>query len=79
MWGLLMRDGSTNGPAAEEAVGRRIAQARKLRGLTQQQLADRVPCSKSLITQVERGHKPATQALITAVARTLRIELGELT
>ncbi|GAA0830878.1 hypothetical protein GCM10009525_31330 [Streptosporangium amethystogenes subsp. fukuiense] len=79
MWGLLMRDGSTNGPAAEEAVGRRIAQARKLRGLTQQQLADRVPCSKSLIAQVERGHKPATQALITAVARTLRIELGELT
>ncbi|WP_030906901.1 helix-turn-helix domain-containing protein [Streptosporangium amethystogenes] len=74
-----MRDGSTNGPAAEEGIGRRIAQARKLRGLTQQQLADRVPCSKSLIAQVEQGHKPATQALITAVARTLRIELGELT
>ncbi|WP_344972810.1 helix-turn-helix transcriptional regulator [Streptosporangium fragile] len=74
-----MRDGSTNAPAGEEGIGRRIAHARKLRGLTQQQLADRVPCSKSLIAQVERGHKPATQALVTAVARTLRINLGELT
>ncbi|MFF3439919.1 helix-turn-helix domain-containing protein [Streptosporangium sp. NPDC002721] len=73
-----MRDDGANTPA-EERIGRRIAQARKLRGLTQQQLADRVPCSKSLIAQVERGHKPATQALVTAVARTLRIGLGELT
>ncbi|WP_440069138.1 helix-turn-helix domain-containing protein [Streptosporangium sp. OZ121] len=78
MRGLLMRDDGANTPA-EERIGRRIAQARKLRGLTQQQLADRVPCSKSLIAQVERGHKPATQALVTAVARTLRIGLGELT
>ncbi|SDG28369.1 Helix-turn-helix [Sinosporangium album] len=60
-------------------IGRRIAQARKLRGLTQQQLADRVPCSKSLIAQVERGHKPATQALVAAVARTLGVGLGRLT
>ncbi|GHH70519.1 hypothetical protein GCM10017673_22530 [Streptosporangium violaceochromogenes] len=73
-----MSDHDTNAPA-EEGIGRRIAQARKLRGLTQQQLADRVPCSKSLIAQVERGHKPATQALVTAVARTLRLGLGELT
>ncbi|MEU9843168.1 helix-turn-helix domain-containing protein [Actinomadura sp. NPDC048032] len=62
-----------------EAIGPRIARARKLRGLTQQQLADRVPCSKSLIAQVERGHKPASQALIAGVARTLRVEPGELT
>lgn len=79
MRGLLMRDDSSGSPAADERIGRRIAQARKLRGLTQQQLADRVPCSKSLIAQVERGHKPATQAFVTAVARTLRIELGKLT
>jgi ribosome-binding protein aMBF1 (putative translation factor) len=49
-------------PGSTDPIGRRIANARKLRGLTQQQLADRVPCSKSLIAQVERGHKPASQA-----------------
>ncbi|MEV8630145.1 helix-turn-helix transcriptional regulator [Streptosporangium sp. NPDC051023] len=74
-----MRDRDTDVPTAGDGIGRRIARARKLRGLTQQQLADRVPCSKSLIAQVERGHKPATQALVAAVARTLRIEPGELT
>lgn len=62
-----------------DGVGRRIARVRKLRGLTQQQLAERVPCSKSLIAQVERGHKPATQALVAGVARALRVGVGELT
>ena len=45
---------------AEDAVGRRIARARKLRGLTQTGLAGRAHVSKSLIAQVESGHKPAT-------------------
>jgi transcriptional regulator with XRE-family HTH domain len=71
-----MRDRS---PDSAESIGRRIANVRKLRGLTQQQLADRVPCSKSLIAQVEAGHKPASQALVTGVARTLRVGVGELT
>lgn len=63
----------------QDSIGRRIAKARRLRGLTQQQLADRVPCSKSLIAQVESGHKPASQALVTGVARSLRVGIGELT
>jgi transcriptional regulator with XRE-family HTH domain len=62
-----------------DRIGRRIANARKLRGLTQRQLAERVPCSKSLIAQVESGHKPATQALVAGVARALRVDVGELT
>src|SRR5579862_2542171 len=60
-------------------IGQRIAHARKLRGLTQAELALRVPCSKSLIAQVERGHKPATPSLIIAVARVLNVEVTELT
>src|ERR1700690_2414056 len=47
--------------------------------LTQEGLAQIVPCSKSLIAQVERGHKPATAALIAAVARALSIDVTELT
>lgn len=71
-----MRDRGTN---EAESIGRRIAGARKLRGLTQQQLADRIPCSKSLIAQVESGHKPASPALIAGAARALRVGIGELT
>src|SRR5260370_5103213 len=60
-------------------IGQRIAHARKLRGLTQAQLAARVPCSKSLIAQVERGHKPASPALIAAAASALTVDVTELT
>jgi transcriptional regulator with XRE-family HTH domain len=60
-------------------IGQRIAHARKLRGLTQAELASRIPCSKSLIAQVERGHKPASPALIAAAAKALNVDLTELT
>lgn len=73
-----MHDGNTI-PFTHDMIGRRIAHARKLRGLTQRELADRAKCSKSLIAQVEGGHKPATPALIGAVARALHIEVTELT
>ena len=65
----------------EASIGRRIARARKLREnpLTQAGLAARVPCSKSLISQVERGHKPATPSLVAAVARALSVDVTELT
>ncbi|GAA2290686.1 helix-turn-helix transcriptional regulator [Nonomuraea roseoviolacea subsp. roseoviolacea] len=63
----------------DEPIGARIAHVRKLRGLTQNELAQRVPCSKSLIAQVERGHKPATPALVAAVARAVNVDVTELT
>jgi DNA-binding XRE family transcriptional regulator len=51
----------------QDGIGRRLAEARKLRGLTQGGLAMAIPCSKSLISQVERGAKPATPWLVGAV------------
>ncbi len=60
-------------------IGQRIAHARKLRGLTQAELAVRIPCSKSLVAQVERGHKPATPTLIAAAAKALKVDVTELT
>jgi transcriptional regulator with XRE-family HTH domain len=60
-------------------IGQRIAHARKLRALTQAELAVRIPCSKSLVAQVERGHKPATPRLIAAVAKALKVDVTELT
>ncbi|MFD9566076.1 helix-turn-helix domain-containing protein [Streptomyces sp. NPDC059994] len=61
-----------------DRIGRRIARARKARGLTQLQLAQRIPCSKSLIAQVERGHKPATPSLTAGAARALGVRLDQL-
>ncbi len=66
-------------PENRDAIGPRMARARKARGLTQTELAARVPCSKSLIAQVERGHKPATPSLTAGVARVLGIGVDQLT
>ncbi len=66
-------------PENREGIGPRIAAARKARGLTQTELALRIPCSKSLIAQVERGHKPATPSLTAGAARALGVSMGQLT
>jgi transcriptional regulator with XRE-family HTH domain len=63
----------------EDAIGRRIAHARKLRGLTQTGLAGRAHVSKSLIAQVESGHKPATPSLVAAVSSALNVDVTDLT
>lgn len=67
------------GAPAKDHTGRRIAEQRKLAGLTQQRLAELAGYSVSLLFQVEEGAKPATPALIAAVTRALHLEYGVLT
>ncbi|MFK0116158.1 helix-turn-helix domain-containing protein [Streptomyces sp. NPDC090994] len=62
----------------EEHVGARIARIRKQRGLTQQGLAIRAHVSKSLLSKVECGQKPASPALVAACARALGVSTSEL-
>lgn len=64
---------------SDETIGRRIARARKLRGLNQLGLAQRAHLSKSLIAQVESGHKSATPSLVAAVASAMTIDVTDLT
>ncbi|AVZ74977.1 transcriptional regulator [Streptomyces lunaelactis] len=63
----------------EEHTGTRIAHHRKRTGLTQRGLAQRIPYSYSLLTQVESGHKPASPDLVAAVAKALCIDVTALT
>ncbi|WP_420718449.1 helix-turn-helix domain-containing protein [Streptomyces sp. H51] len=56
----------------------RIARIRKQRGLTQQGLAIRAHVSKSLLSKVECGQKPASPALVAACARALGVSVSEL-
>jgi transcriptional regulator with XRE-family HTH domain len=62
----------------QDGIGTRLAEARKLRGLTQSGLAMLVPCSSSLVSQVERGVRPATPWLVAAVARALHTDVPQL-
>lgn len=60
-------------------TGRRIAEQRKRAGYTQRGLAERLPYSYSLLRQVEEGHKSASPDFVSAVARTLHIDVTALT
>lgn len=72
----MLETNTTSG--ADEGTGQRIARKRRVRGLTQQGLADRAHVSKSLIQQVETGKKPATPSLVAAVATAMHVEPSEI-
>ncbi|MEV3898107.1 helix-turn-helix domain-containing protein [Streptomyces anulatus] len=63
----------------DDHTGTRIKEQRRLAGLTQRTLADRVPYSYSWLTQVECGARPASVDFVAAVARALRIDVTVLT
>ncbi|MBF6170058.1 helix-turn-helix domain-containing protein [Nocardia blacklockiae] len=60
-------------------AGEAIARERKLAGLSQQQLADRLRYSASMLRAVEQGRRPASPALLAAAARILGVEPELLT
>lgn len=59
-------------------IGERVAQRRRLHGLTQVQLAHRAHVSLSLLRKVEQGSAPASPAFTAAVATALRTTVAEL-
>lgn len=63
----------------DDSIGARIATERKLRGLTQQQLADRGHVSLSLLRSVEQGTRGATSTVIGAVSKVLHVDRTVLT
>ncbi|MEV5544453.1 helix-turn-helix transcriptional regulator, partial [Saccharopolyspora shandongensis] len=62
----------------EDGIGRRVAQSRKLAGLTQERLAERANLSASLVRKVEQGRAPASPAFVSAVARALNTGVADL-
>jgi transcriptional regulator with XRE-family HTH domain len=63
----------------EREVGRRIARARRRRGLSQSVLAGLVGRSESWLSQVERGKRSAdSHSVLTRLAEVLRVDIGEL-
>jgi len=60
-------------------IARRIRGFRKLKGLTQTELADSVFVSVAVIGAVERGARKADSNLIRRISATLNIDEQELT
>ncbi len=62
-----------------EKWGRRIRAFRKLKGFTQENFARKLGVSVSILGEVERGNRLATQEFLEQVARILHIDVEELT
>lgn len=58
--------------------GTRVAELRKVRGITQAALARRAGISVSLLSKIEIGDRTLTPGIAAAIARTLRMSLGAL-
>ncbi len=66
--------------ADHQAVGQRIARARRRRGLSQTVLAGLVGRSESWLSQVERGKRGVdSHSVLTRLAEVLRVDIEELT
>lgn len=59
-------------------LGPRIRHARRARGLTLAQLAERVGRASSLLSQIENGRREPRLALLAAIARELQVPVEEL-
>lgn len=63
----------------DDSIGARISVIRKRQGMSQQRLAAEAHVSKSLLSKVEAGWRPATPAFTATVARALGVDVVELT
>jgi transcriptional regulator with XRE-family HTH domain len=55
-----------------------IREWRKHRGLTQEQLAERIGIARSYLTKIERGTRRYDQPFLEAAAEALRCEPGDI-
>jgi transcriptional regulator with XRE-family HTH domain len=62
----------------QQKLGRRIAEVRRQRKLTQEQLAEAIGCSVEFISLVERGVNAPSVAGLEKFADALKIEVKEL-
>ena len=62
----------------EQRIGQRLAKLRRLYGLTQAQLAEKVDVLPETISRIENGHRAASIGLLSRMADAIELELHEL-
>lgn len=61
-----------------KAFGKRVAEVRKSRGVTQQQLAELTGMSVVAIAYIETGKRWARLGTLNKIAKHLKVEISEL-
>ena len=65
-------------PTADNSIGKKIREARKQKGLTLAQLADRCNCSTSLISQIETGTVNPSFSTLKSIGEALGTDMAML-
>lgn len=61
-----------------KAFGKRVAEVRKSRGVTQQQLAEQVSMSVVAIAYIETGKRWARLGTLNKIAKSLKVDISDL-
>lgn len=61
-----------------QAVGGRVAQARRDRGFTQEQLAEAVGLEPVTLSRWETGHRALSLSTLASIAEVLGVSIGDL-
>lgn len=61
-----------------KTFGKRVAEVRKKRGVTQQQLAERINMSVVAIAYIETGKRWARLGTLQKIAKSLKVDVKEL-
>lgn len=65
-------------PLGKTTVGQRIAEIRKLRGLTQIELAEKIGITQKLVTDYERGKAHLNDEMVIRFALSLKVSSDKL-
>lgn len=68
----------TTREALLKAIGRRIAELRRARGLTQEALAEKIEVTPRYLQSVEGGHENLTVGSLVDLANALRVHVAAL-
>jgi transcriptional regulator with XRE-family HTH domain len=61
-----------------KAFGKRVAEVRKSRGVTQQHLAEQIGMSVVAIAYIETGKRWARLGTLSKIAKSLKVDIHEL-
>ena len=61
-----------------EMLGKRISEARKKKGMTQERLAEAIGLSTEYVSEIENCRKKASLTSVVSIAKTLGMSLDEL-
>jgi len=74
----LPRIGKYLAPVDEKTIGERLREFRKLRGMTQVEVADKLGVQQALLSAYELGQVRVHGALVAAFAQLFRVSADEL-